>query len=85
MPTNQTQTVTGIGARVREARNRLNWEQQDLADQSQVPKPTIKDIERGKTKNPRAKTLNALAQALHVDAGFLRTGETSPAPLAPQV
>ncbi len=96
MPTNQNQDVVAqfgaatsvantVGARVRQARDRLNWEQQDLSDRSKVPIQTLKDIERGKTKAPRAKTLNALAEALGVEAGFLRTGEDPPNFVAPQV
>lgn len=87
MPSTQTKDATeiSVGMRVRASRDRLNWEQQDLSDKSQVPVPTIKDIERGKTKNPRAKTLNALASALNVDAGWLRTGEKSPVKVAPEV
>ena len=96
MPTNQNKDVVAhsgavtsvpntVGARVRQARNRLNWEQKDLSDRSKVPIQTLKDIERGETKAPRAKTLNALAEALGIEAGFLRTGEDPPNFLAPQV
>lgn len=92
MPTSQSQTndtaadkSEGVGVRVRSARHNLNMEQQQLAEQSNVPLPTLKDIERGRTKNPHPKTLEALAGVLRVDAGFLRTGNQPPAPVAPKV
>ncbi len=75
----------GVGDRVRAARYKLNLEQSQLAERSKVPLPTLKDIERGRSKNPHPKTLEALAQVLRVEAGFLRTGEQPPAPVAPQV
>ena len=37
-----------------------------LARQSGVPLPTLRNIQYGKTKNPRTETLSALAKALNV-------------------
>lgn len=92
MPMSQSQIndaaiekAESVGKRVRAARHNLNLGQQQLADQSKVPLPTLKDIEGGRTKNPHPKTLDALALVLRVDAGFLRTGNQQPAPVAPEV
>ena len=39
---------------------------QDLSDMSNIPLNTLKNIFRGKTKNPRIDTLQAIVQALGI-------------------
>lgn len=39
---------------------------QELSDISKIPITTLKDIFRGKTKNPRIDTMNAIEKALNI-------------------
>jgi transcriptional regulator with XRE-family HTH domain len=68
-------TVESVGARLRRLRGHKVLTQAELCAVSGVPLPTIKDIERGASKQPRTATLRALALALNVDVGYLATGE----------
>lgn len=49
--------------------------QVELAKRSGLPLVTINDIFRGKIKNPRIDTVNALAEALGVEFDILKEGE----------
>jgi len=86
-PKNNTASTDkqGISGRVCAARNRKNLNQVQLSELSGVPLSTLKSIESGATENPHTATLNALAQALDADAGFLRTGDQPNTPTAPKV
>lgn len=80
MPIAQKTTATadnnhGVADRVRAARDSKNLNQMQLCALSKVSPATLKRLESGKTKRVQTKTLEALAQALDVKAGFLRTGK----------
>ena len=57
-----------IGTRIRALRQDRVITQLELSSMSGVPLPTLKDIERGRTLNPRVKTIRRLATALEVQA-----------------
>ena len=50
-----------------ELRQEKNLSRYALADLSGIPKATLRDIEKGTTKNPRIETVKAIAKALDVD------------------
>jgi transcriptional regulator with XRE-family HTH domain len=64
-----------VGERVKRLRSQRVLSQRELAELSSVPLPTLKDIERGATTQPRPQTLRALAQALGVSPTFLLHGK----------
>jgi transcriptional regulator with XRE-family HTH domain len=68
-------TKQSVGSRLRGLRRGRMLTQQELSDQAQVPLQTLKDIERGKTQNPRFSTLRRLAHALSVEPDQLRPYE----------
>ena len=72
-----------VGQRVGRLRDRLLLTQSGLSLASEVPLPTIKDIERGRTQTPHVATLRRLAEALRVEPEYLRFGDT-PAGQRPQ-
>ncbi len=57
-----------IGGRVRAARDRRVWSQDELARATGMPKASISRIETGKTI-PRRSSIRKLAEALGVDPG----------------
>jgi transcriptional regulator with XRE-family HTH domain len=68
--------MEGTGGRLREARLRKVWTQEDLAAASGVPVVTISRIENGHVQQaPRQSTLRKLAAALDVDPAWLLFGE----------
>lgn len=66
-----------IGARIREARIRLNLTQEELASRVGVTKSAIANYENG-VSTPKVEILYALMRALAVDANFLYEQEASP-------
>lgn len=56
--------TTRLGRRLREARERQNLTQQDLAVLSGVKLDTLRAIEQGRTPNPGVLTILRLADAL---------------------
>jgi transcriptional regulator with XRE-family HTH domain len=66
-----------VGGRLKWARDRRAWTQDDLARAAGVPILTVSRIERGRVAMPRQSTVRKLAGALGVDAGWLLTGEGS--------
>lgn len=64
-----------IGRRVREAREKLNLEQGDLAKLLKTSQQSISWIENDKTKNPRK--LKEIAKVLKVSEMWLRYGDKS--------
>jgi Predicted transcriptional regulators len=50
-----------------ELRKKRNWSRYKLSLYSHVPLSTLSDLERGKNKNPRIKTVEAIAKALGVN------------------
>jgi transcriptional regulator with XRE-family HTH domain len=56
--------VNGIGQRIREARSRRGWSQNELASRASVKQPTLQRIEAGLRQDPSIRTIAALAAAL---------------------
>jgi transcriptional regulator with XRE-family HTH domain len=55
---------TGLGRRLREARERGNLTQHELALRSEVNLDTLRAIEQGRTRNPGVMTILRLADEL---------------------
>ncbi len=65
-----------IGERLRQARMRRVWTQENLARASGIPIVTISRIENGHHEGqPRQSTIRKLAGALGVEAAWLLLGE----------
>jgi transcriptional regulator with XRE-family HTH domain len=60
-----------ISGLLRAGRIRKGWKQADLAEQAGVSRTTLIHLERGAVQEPRASTLNKLAQALELDPADL--------------
>jgi transcriptional regulator with XRE-family HTH domain len=56
--------VNGIGQRIREARSKRGWSQNELASRAGVKQPTLQRIEAGLRLDPSIRTIAALALAL---------------------
>ena len=70
---------SGIGTRVRAARERLGWSREALAFHSEVSWSGVAQVESGRRRNLRPGTLTALADALGVTVDYLvRGGPASP-------
>lgn len=63
--------MTPITLRVRELREAKGWSQAELAERAGVRRATVSAIENGLTKGVDFETLEKLARALEVDAGYL--------------
>jgi transcriptional regulator with XRE-family HTH domain len=73
---------SGIGTRVRAARERLGWSREALAFHSEISWSGVAQVESGRRRNLRPGTLTALAGALGVTVDYLlRGGPPSPAML----
>ena len=73
--------MSTIGERVRRARDRRVWTQEDLSRASGVPVVTISRIENDRPENrPRQSTIRRLADALGVDPAWLLLGEDGERP-----
>jgi transcriptional regulator with XRE-family HTH domain len=64
-----------FGDRLREARRRKVWRQEDLAAASGVAVVTISRLESGHGDAPRQSTVRKLAEALDVEPAWLVFGE----------
>lgn len=64
-------TVTPVKMRLKELREAKGWTQVQLAEHSGIDQGNISRIESGATKGVDFATLEKLADALDVDAGFL--------------
>ena len=53
--------------RIIELRKEKNISRYMLAIKSNIPRATLRDIEKGITTNPRIETVKAIAKALEVD------------------
>lgn len=73
--------TSGIGARLRAARDRLGWTREELAVHSGISWSAIAQVESGRRTNLRPKTLSALSGALGVTIDYLVTGTLAPAPM----
>jgi transcriptional regulator with XRE-family HTH domain len=60
-----------VSLRVKELRQAKGWRQVDLAERSGIDQGNISKIEQGQTRGVDFATLEKLADALGVDAGFL--------------
>lgn len=60
------------------SRRDLNWNQEEVADKSNVSRTYISDIERGRISNVGLEVIGALAQALGVSPGYLAGWEENP-------
>ena len=77
---------TGIGTRLRAARERLGWSREALAVHSELSWSAIAQVESGRRRNLRPRTLSALAGALGVSIDYLVNGApSSPAMLEHRV
>lgn len=72
---------SGIGARLRAARQRLGWTREELAVHSGISWSAIAQIESGRRTNLRPKTLVDLSGALGVTIDYLVTGTLGPPPM----
>jgi transcriptional regulator with XRE-family HTH domain len=66
--------LSGIGPRLRGARERLGWSREELAVHSELSWSAITQVESGRRRNVRPHTLSALAGALGVTVDYLVHG-----------
>jgi transcriptional regulator with XRE-family HTH domain len=71
--------VSSLGQRIREARLRAGWSQNELASRADVKQPTLARIESGRRLDPSIRTVSALAGALDVSIESL-VGRSEPSP-----
>lgn len=72
--------MSGIGDRIRQAREAMGLSQEDLAARVDgVSRVAVSQWENGESR-PRDKRLEKIAQALHLDYEWLRTGVKSASP-----
>jgi transcriptional regulator with XRE-family HTH domain len=74
--------LNGIGQRIREARSRRGWSQNELASRAAVKQPTLQRIEAGLRQDPSIRTIAALAAALGMTIDSLV--DQTPAVATPQ-
>jgi transcriptional regulator with XRE-family HTH domain len=74
-------TDSGIGDRVRAARQRLGWRREELAYRSGISWSAITQIESGRRQNLRPGTLSSLAEALGVTIDHLVRGGPASSPM----
>jgi transcriptional regulator with XRE-family HTH domain len=77
----QTSDSSGIGARLRAARERLGWTREALAFHSGISWSAIAQVETGRRTNVRPHTLSALSGALGVTIDYLVNGTLAPTPM----
>lgn len=71
--------ISGLPERLKRARDKRLWTQQQLADAAGVTRATVTKIESGQVQGqPRYTTIRALATALRVDARWLLHGDDVP-------
>lgn len=63
IPKNKIQKV--LGRSIRKHRERLEWTQEELAEESDTHRTYLADIERG-VRNPSIETVRRLARALRI-------------------
>jgi transcriptional regulator with XRE-family HTH domain len=72
---------SGIGTRLRAARERRGWTREALAFYSGVSWPAIAQVESGRRRHVRPDTLSALTDALGVTIDYLVRGVPTAAPM----
>jgi transcriptional regulator with XRE-family HTH domain len=79
--TQEIEHGTGIGTRLRAARERLGWSREALAFHSGISWSAIAQVEAGRRTNVRPGTLAALSRPLGVTIDYLVSGGPPPAPM----
>lgn len=64
MEWNEQAEVIALGRRIRDLRSRQEWDQEELAERSQVSSAYISRLEAGKVDDPKAFRLRRIARAL---------------------
>lgn len=70
MPKPRNDAASALGHRVRQLRNRKGWSQERLAEQADIQRTYLAEIELGK-RNPSLKHLQKLAKAFRVGIAAL--------------
>jgi transcriptional regulator with XRE-family HTH domain len=78
------QEESGIGSRLRAARERLGWSREALAVRSGVSWSAVAQVESGRRRHLRPDTLSGLATALGVSIDYLVDGRPTPPILSHQ-
>ena len=63
--------MTYLGETIREARKFRSMSLQDVADEAQITKSHLWELEKGRARNPTVVTLLGIAVALNMDPGAL--------------
>lgn len=74
-------TVETLGEKISRLRDARGWSQEKLAEESEVARRTIQNIEGSKVESPGIDVVLALAGALGVSIGFLVEGKATRAEL----
>src|SRR5262249_35821690 len=68
--------MSTLGERLRAAREKRGWTQEEVARRAQLPRQAISRLERGERTHVRSDVLGRLAMALAVSADFLLSLDT---------
>ncbi len=79
---NQKLAAETLATRLRTARLRKSWTQQELATRAFTSQAVIQKIENGKSLRPRI--IGSIAKALEVEPSWLMFGVSESAPLSPE-
>ncbi|HEX6739461.1 MAG TPA: helix-turn-helix domain-containing protein [Vicinamibacteria bacterium] len=71
MATEAAGQVSTLAALVRVERRRRGWTQEELAERADCKAQTVQDIELGRRRRPRGRTLQGVARALELPVGAL--------------
>ena len=66
----KSRQVSKIGSTIEQARNDRGWAREDLSIRAGISPDTIKRLEDGRMHNPSIKTLQKIADAFGVSAGY---------------
>ena len=66
-----------LGQRIRAQRMRMGWTQEELAERTFIPKPTISNYENDRI-DIKSSVIAELAEALQTDPNYLILGEKTP-------
>ncbi|MFI5708395.1 ATP-binding protein [Kribbella sp. NPDC051620] len=64
--------MSEIGRRIKALRQRSGLTQEELADRSSLSERSLRDLESGRVRKPRAKSIRLIASALELSAGETR-------------
>lgn len=68
--------ITGLGAKIREARKMKGYTIEELAEAAEMGAPYLGEIERGE-KTPSMKTFIKIVEALDISSDYILRGELS--------